>query len=50
MFTDSVKPFLNVLIQNTRKDRMSSYLLFSEDLLEVFEHDSLHGVNYHPQC
>ena len=29
---------------------MNSYLLFPEDLLEVFEHDSLHGVDYHPQC
>ena len=29
---------------------MSSYLLFPEDLLEVLEHDSLHGVYYHPQC
>ena len=52
LFTDSVKPFFVCIevFQNSRKDRISSYLLFPEDLLEVFEHDPLHGVNDHPEC
>ena len=52
LFTDSVKPFVVCIevFQNSRKDRISFYLLFPEDLLEVFEHDSLDGVNDHPQC